>query len=136
MRPPEQPVRHRAIAALILGVLSLLSLLGIGTNYHRGIYLVIFAVLVGITACWFGVTALRKARASGTMRPRWGLFGTVLGAVGTLFGILVLMFFAAFWTELNTYSQCVSSANTPSAQQACMDQLRHSVKIGGIGTGS
>jgi len=136
MRPPEQPVRHRAIAALILGVLSLLSLLGIGTNYHRGIYLVIFAVLVGITACWFGITALRKAGRSGTMRPRWGLFGTVLGGLGALFGILVLMFFAAFWTQLNTYSQCVNSANTPSAQQACMNQLRQSVKIGGIGTGS
>lgn len=128
-------MRHRAIAALILGVLSLLSLLGIGTNYHRGIYLVFFAVLVGVTACWFGVTALRKARASGTMRPRWGMFGTVLGALGALFGILVLLFFAAFWNELNTYSQCVNSANTPSAQQTCMDQLRRSVKIGGIGTG-
>lgn len=135
MRLPEQPVRHRAIAAAILGVLSLISLLGIGTNYHRGIYLVVFAVLVGITACWFGVTAVRKANRSGTMRPRWAIFGTVLGALGALFGTLVLIFFAAFWSELNTFSRCVASANTPSAQQACMDQLRQSVKIGGIGTG-
>jgi predicted PurR-regulated permease PerM len=135
VRPPEQPVRHRGIAALILGVLSLLSLLGIGTNYHRGIYLVIFAVLVGATACWFGVTAVRKARQSGTMRPRWAIAGTVLGALGAVFGILVLIFFAAYWPQLNKFSQCVNSANTPSAQQACTDQLRQSVKIGGIGTG-
>lgn len=127
-------MRHRAIAALILGVLSLLSLLGIGTNYQRGIYLVVFAVVVGITACWFGVTALRKARSSLTMRPRGAVAGTVLGALGAVFGALVLLFFAAFWTELNTYSQCINSANTPSAQQTCLDHLHQSVKIG-IGTG-
>lgn len=128
-------MRHRAMAALILGVLSLLSLLGIGTNYHRGIYLVVFAVLVGITACWFGVTAIRTAGRAPTMRPRGAVAGTVLGALGAVFGALVLIFFATFWTELNAYSQCLGSANTPSAQQACMDQLHRSVKIGGIGTG-
>ncbi|HUA28251.1 MAG TPA: hypothetical protein VMC03_05160 [Streptosporangiaceae bacterium] len=128
-------MRHRAFAALILGVLSVLSLLGIGSNYHRGIFLVIFGVVVGITACWFGVTALRKASQAGTMRPRWALFGTVLGALGALFGVLVLIFFAAFWQQLNRYSECMNTANTPSAQQTCMNQLRQSVKIGEIGTG-
>jgi hypothetical protein len=127
-------VRHRATAALILGVLSVLSLLGIGSNYHRGIFLVIFGVLVGIVASWFGVTAVRKASKAGTMRPRWAVFGTVLGALGALFGVLVLIFFAAYWQPLNRYSKCVASANTPSADQVCMNKLRQSVKIG-IGTG-
>jgi MFS family permease len=135
MRPPEQSVRHRAIAALILGVLSLLSLLGIGTNYHRAVWLVIFGVLVGINACWFAVTAMRAARRSATMRPRGAVAGVVLGGLGALLGALVLLFFAVYWSQLNTFSQCVNGANTPNAQQACLNQLHRSVKIGGLGTG-
>ncbi len=124
-------MRHRAVAALILGVLSLLSLLGIGSNYARAIYLVVFGVLVGITACWFGVTALRKARQSVTMRPRGAIAGTVLGALGAVLGALVLIFFAAFWQQLNSFSHCMNSANTQSAVQACQNQLHRSVNIGG-----
>ena len=40
-------MRQRALAAVVLGVLSLLALLGVGSNFHRGIYLVVFALLVG-----------------------------------------------------------------------------------------
>jgi hypothetical protein len=135
MRPAEQSARHRAIAALLLGFVSLLSLLGIGTNYHRAVFLVVFGVLVGITACWYGVTALRAARRSGTMRPRGAIAGVVLGGLGTLIGALVLLFFAAYWSQLNSFSQCVNSANTQSAEQACLNQLHRSVDIGGLGTG-
>jgi hypothetical protein len=135
MRPAEQSARHRAIAALLLGFVSLLSLLGIGTNDHRAVFLVVFGVLVGITACWYGVTALRAARRSGTMRPRGAIAGVVLGGLGTLIGALVLLFFAAYWSQLNSFSQCVNSANTQSAEQACLNQLHRSVDIGGLGTG-
>jgi hypothetical protein len=135
MRPAEQSARHRAIAALLLGFVSLLSLLGIGTNYHRAVFLVVFGVLVGITACWYGVTALRAARRSGTMRPRGAIAGVVLGGLGTLIGALVLLFFAAYWSQLNSFSQCVNSAVTQSAEQACLNQLHRSVDIGGLGTG-
>jgi hypothetical protein len=128
-------VRHRAIAGLVLGFVSLLSLLGIGTNYHRAIYLVVFGVVVGITACWFGVTALRTARRSVTMRPRGAIAGVVLGGLGAVFGALVLLFFVAYWSQLNSFSRCVDSANTPSAQQVCLNQLHRSVNIGGLGTG-
>jgi hypothetical protein len=135
MRPAEQSARHRAIAALLLGFVSLLSLLGIGTNYHRAVFLVVFGVLVGITACWYGVTALRAARRSGTMRPRGAIAGVVLGGLGTLIGALVLLFFAAYWSQLNSFSQCVNSANTQSAEQACLNQLHRSVDLGSLGTG-
>jgi uncharacterized membrane protein YeaQ/YmgE (transglycosylase-associated protein family) len=134
-RPPEQSDRHRAVAALLLGVVSLLSLFGIGSDYHRGIYLVAFAVLVGLIAGWFGMMAIRSARRQGTLRPRWALFGTVLGAIGAVGGALMLLFFAAYWQQLNSYSQCMNSANTQSAQQACVNQLHRSVGLGGLGTG-
>ena len=122
-------MRQRAVAALILGVLSLLSLLGVGSNFHRGIYLVIFAFVVGISACWFGITAMRKARLSVTMRPRGAVAGVVLGIIGALLSAVLLIAFAAFWQQLNSFSQCLNQANTPSAQQACVSQLHRSVGV-------
>jgi hypothetical protein len=126
-RPPEPAMRQRALAAVLLGVLSLLSLLGVGSNFHRGIYLVIFGLLVGLSACWFGMTAIRRARLSATMRPRGAIAGTVLGIIGAALSAILLIAFAAFWPQLNSFSQCLSAANTPSAQQACLDQLHRSV---------
>jgi hypothetical protein len=126
-RPPEPAMRQRALAAVVLGVLSLLALLGVGSNFHRGIYLVVFSLLVGLSACWFGVTAIRRARRSVTMRPRGAVAGTVLGIIGALLSAILLIALAAFWPQLTTFSQCLSAANTPSAQQACLDQLHRSV---------
>jgi predicted PurR-regulated permease PerM len=122
-------MRQRAIAALILGVLSLLSLLGVGSNFHRGIYLVIFALAVGISACWFGITAMRKARRAATMRPRGAVAGVVLGIIASVLSLVLLIALAAFWQQLNSFSQCLNQANTPSAQQTCLDQLHRSVGV-------
>jgi predicted PurR-regulated permease PerM len=110
-------------------VLSLLSLLGIGSNFHRGIYLVIFALAVGISACWFGITAMRKARRAVTMRPRGAVAGVVLGVIAVVLSAILLTAFAAFWQQLNSFSQCLNEANTPSAQQACVSQLHRSVGV-------
>jgi hypothetical protein len=128
-RPPEPVARQRAIAALILGVLSLLALLGIGSNFHRGIYLVAFSLAVGISACWFGITAMRKARLAVTMRPRGAIAGIVLGVIGALLSVVLLIALAAFWQQLNSFSNCLNQANTPSAQQACVSQLHRSVNV-------
>jgi predicted PurR-regulated permease PerM len=122
-------VRQRAIAALILGVLSVLALLGVGSNFHRGIYLVIFALAVGIGACWLGITAMRRARRAVSMRPRGAVAAIVLGVIGALLSAVLLLAFAAFWSQLNSFSQCLNEANTPSAQQTCVTQLHRSVGI-------
>jgi hypothetical protein len=132
LRPAEPSIRQRAVAALILGVLSLLALLGVGSNFRRGIYLVIFALAVGICACWFGITAMRKARSSASMRPRGAVAGTVLGVIGALLSVILLVAFAAFWNQLTSFSQCLNQANTPSAQQACVDQLHRSVGLSNL----
>ena len=134
LRSPEPATRQRAVAALILGLLSLLSLLAIGSlfNFHRSLYLVIFALAVGISACWIGITAMRRSRLAATMRPRGAIAGIVLGAIGALLSAFVLVFFAAFWQQLNTYSQCLSQAQTPSAQQACANQWDRSTNLTGL----
>jgi len=108
-------------------VLSLLALVGVGTNFHRGIYLVIFALVVGVAACWLGVTAMRRARRSSSIRPASAMLGTVVGAIGTVLSVLLLVALALFWKQLTTYSRCLSAANTVTAQQACTNQLNRSL---------
>jgi hypothetical protein len=46
--------------------------------------------------------------------------------------VLLLVGFVAFWPQLNDFSRCLQSANTPSAQQACQDQLNRSVGFSGL----
>jgi hypothetical protein len=123
--------------ALLLGALSVLALLGIGSNFHRGVFLVIFSLVVGIGACWFGMTALRQARRAATWRPRGAIFGTVFGVVGSLLSIVLLIAFGVFWTQLSEYSRCLAGANTLSAQKACLSQLNKSVngEIARLGVG-
>jgi hypothetical protein len=135
-RPPEPAARQRAIAAFILGIISLLSFFGIGTNFHRGIYLVVFALAVGAAACWLGIATLRQARRADTMRPRGAVAGIVLGALSAAFSVLLLSVFALFWNQFSAFSRCWSNAQTVSAQQACLTHLNRSLntKIGLIGS--
>ena len=126
--PPADPaVRQRALAALTLGALSLVGLmLGLG-NLRRGIYVAVLTLLFAVTAIWLGVTATRKARRSGTARPRWAVGGVVLGGLGLAFSALWLLVLAVFWPQLNAYYNCMSGANTVADQQACHSQFTKSV---------
>jgi multisubunit Na+/H+ antiporter MnhB subunit len=101
-------------------------MLGLG-NLHRGIYVAVLALLFAVAAIWLGVTASRKARRSGTARPRWAVSGVVLGALGLAFSALWLLVLAVFWPQLNAYYNCLSGANTVAAQQACHSQFNKSV---------
>jgi hypothetical protein len=110
-----------------LGVLGLVGLaLGL-SNLHRGIYVAVLTLLFGATAIWLGVGANRSARRSGMARPRGARAGVVLGGLGLAFSALWLLVLAVFWPQLNTYYNCLSQANTPSAQQACHSQFTNSV---------
>jgi hypothetical protein len=125
--PPDPAVRQRSLAALTLGALSLVGLmLGLG-NLRRGIYVAVLTLLFAVTAIWLGVTAIRKARRSGTVRPRWAIGGVVLGGLGVAFSALWLLVLAVFWPQLNAYYNCLSGANTVAEQQACHQQFTNSV---------
>jgi hypothetical protein len=120
-------VRQRALTALALGALSLIGLmLGLG-NLRRGIYVAVLTLLFAVTAIWLGTTTSKKARRSGTARPRWAVGGVVLGGLGLAFSALWLLVLAVFWPQLNTYYTCMSGANTVAAQQACHTQFTNSV---------
>lgn len=125
--PPEPPVRQRALTGTLLGVLSLIALmLGLG-NLRRGIFVAVLALLFAAGAIWLGATASRKARRSGTARPRWAVSGVVLGSIGLAFSAMWLLVLAVFWPQLNTYYNCMNGANTVTAQQACHQQFTKSV---------
>lgn len=122
-KPPERELRHRGIAALIFGGLSLVALLGVEGDLRRGIYLVIFSAIVGLAACVIGITALRKARRTGAYRPRGSIGGIVFGTIAAVISIPILATYLAFPTPVNDYVNCLSQAQGSSAQQACLNQF-------------
>jgi hypothetical protein len=125
--PPDPALRQQAVAAFALGVLSLLGLaLGLG-NLRRGVFVVVLTLVFGVTAIWLGVRASRRARRSGTARPRGAISGIVLGGFGLAFSMLWLLALAVFWPQLSTYYNCMSGANTVAAQRACHTQLTNSI---------
>lgn len=129
--PPDPAVRQRALAALLLGALSLIGLmLGLGNldrGVYRGIFVAVLTLLFGVIAIWLGVTASKKARRGGTARPRGAVGGVALGGLGLAFSALWLLVLAAFWSPLNAYYTCLGGANTVAAQQACHSQFTKSV---------
>ena len=125
--PPDPALRQQALAAFALGALSLVGLaLGLG-NLRRGVFVAVVTLLFGVTAIWLGVRANRRARRSGTARPRGTISGIVLGGFGLAFSMLWLLVLAVFWPQLSTYYNCMSGANTVAAQQACHTQLTNSI---------
>ena len=126
-RPPADPaLQQRVWAALMLALLSLFALMMIG-NIRRGVYVVAVAFVIAAIALWLSTSARSRARRGGTGRPRAAVFATVLGTAGLVFSAFALMGFAMFWPQLTQYSNCLSGANTVSAQQACKQQLNNSV---------
>jgi hypothetical protein len=129
-RAPAQPAdpatQRRAIAALLIALLSLAGLLSM--NYlQRGIYLVAYALLAGLTGLWLAVTSLRSARHSRTARPRGSVAATVISTAGILLSVIMMVAFAVLGKQLNAYGRCLSAASSGSDQQACENQFIHAV---------
>jgi hypothetical protein len=125
--PPDPALRQRALVALTLGALSLIGLaLGLG-NLRRGVYVAVLTLLFAVAAIWLGAGANRRARRGVTARPRGAVSGIVLGGFGLAFSALWLLVLAVFWPQLSTYYNCMSSANTVTAQQVCHTQFTNSV---------
>jgi hypothetical protein len=119
--------QQRAVAALLLSVLSLFGLLGV-SNFQRGVYIVGFALVAGALAIWLAGTALARTRRAGTAGPRGSVTAIVIGGVGVLLSGILLLAFALFGKQASTFSRCLSGANTIAAQQACQNQFIHSIK--------
>lgn len=112
---------------MLLALLGLLGIVGMGGNVRRGVYVLAVALVIALTALWLSVTAMRRARAAGTSRPRGSVFATVTGIIGILFGGMMLVTIATFWPQFTQLSQCMSTAGTVAAQQACEQQFQDSM---------
>lgn len=130
-KPPERELRQRGMATLIFGVMSLVAILfGIGPDPRRGVYLVIFSSLVGIAAIVIGVSAIVKARKTGSYRPRGVIGGIGLGVLATVFSLMFGVLYLAFPSQMRTYVNCIDQAQTTSQKQACLNQLEKSIRAG------
>src|SRR5215831_11594492 len=125
--PPDPALQHRATAALFVALLSLAGFLGFNVQVHRGILIVIYALLAGGTALWLALTAMRRARRSHTARPRGSVAATAIAGIGISLAAAMLLAFGLFGRQLSGYGQCLSGANTISAQQACYRQFSHAL---------
>ena len=124
--PAEPATQRRAVAALLLALLSLAGLLSL--NYlQRGIYLVSYALLAGLMAMFLAVTSMTAARRSRTARPRGSVTATVIAAIGIVLSVVMLLAFIVFAPQLKAYGRCLGAATTGADQQACQTQLIHAV---------
>jgi peptidoglycan/LPS O-acetylase OafA/YrhL len=123
---PRRELRQRAAAATIFGLLSLLALSGAAQANHA-LYLVIFALAVGLAAGVLGVSAAIGARRESTARPRGAVAGVILGGMSIALSLLAIVAIV-FSSQLTNYEQCVNKAHTTAAQQACTRQMLKSVQ--------
>jgi hypothetical protein len=119
--------QQRTVAAFFLAVLSLFGVLGL-SNFQRGVYIVLFALVAGAMAIWLAGTAIRRARRGGTTGPRGSVVVIVIGGAGVLLSSLLLAGFALLGHQASAFSQCLSGANTVAAQQRCQSQFMRAVR--------
>jgi hypothetical protein len=134
--PPSSPaLQQRAWAALTLAVLSLFAMMLI-SNLQRAVYVIAVALVFAVIALVLAISAMSAAKRSGTRRPRGAAFGTVLGAIGLLFGGFALAGFLLFSAQFTQYANCMNAAGSVATlQSACQTQLNNSVgnEIGILG---
>lgn len=135
--PPEPALRHRALAALIVALLSLAGLLGFNIEAQRAVLVVAYSLLAAATALWLALTAMRRARRSRTARPRGSVAATVIAGIGIGLAAAMLLAFGLFGRQLSDYGRCLSGANTIAASQSCYSRFAHALdhQIGLTGHG-
>jgi hypothetical protein len=135
--PPEPALQHRALAALIVALLSLAGLLAFNIEAQRAVLVVAYSLLAAATALWLALTAMRRARRSRTARPRGSVAATVIAGIGIGLAAAMLLAFGLFGQQLSDYGRCLSGANTIAANQSCYSQFAHAMdhQIGLTGHG-
>jgi hypothetical protein len=125
--PPAEPTaQRRALAALLVALLSLTGVLALGAP-QRGVLLVGYALLAGIVAMWLAVTAQVRARRGRTARPHGSAAAAAIAGVGIALSVVLLLGFVMLGRQMSAYGRCLSEAGTSAAQQACRDQFTRAV---------
>jgi heme/copper-type cytochrome/quinol oxidase subunit 2 len=77
-------------------------------------------VVMAIVALYVGIRTLRTARRTRSRAPG-AVPGIVLASIALVISIIGMAFQIFFWNELQTYSKCMSAANTISDEHVCKD---------------
>lgn len=125
--PPADPaIRQRAAAALVLAVLSMIAMMW-GANPQRVKYVAAVALAVAVAGLALDFSAIRAAKRTGARRPRTATAGVVIGVIATVLSGTVLGAFLLYSPQVTQYINCMNGASTTAAQNACWQQLQHSV---------
>jgi hypothetical protein len=124
--PAGPAAQQRAVAALLVALLSLTGVLALGVP-QRGVLLVGYALLAGVVAMWLAVTAQVQARRGRSARPRGSATATAIAGVGILLSVVLLLAFIVLGRQMSAYGRCLSGAGTSTAQQACQAQFTRAV---------
>ena len=113
-RPPAGNRNGFGVAALVLGILSLVT------------WFLFVGGLFGVIAVVLGVIGRSRAKRGEADNGGMALAGIVTGALGVLLTILVIVGVAALWNseEFSTVRECVEEAGTDQAAiDACAEQF-------------
>jgi hypothetical protein len=118
--PAAQRRNGFGVAALVLGVLAVLSA-----------WTVIGGIILGILAVIFGVLGRGRARRGEATNGGMSMAGIVLGVIGTLIAIaLIALAVSAFNSPAGrSYRQCLAqSAGNTTLIERCMTDFSHRLR--------
>ncbi len=95
-----------------------------------------FSAVIGLGGCVIGVTAVRKARRTGTFRPGGAIAGIVFGALAVVISVPILATYLAFPTPVDNYVKCLSQAQNSTQQHVCMTRFYKSIHLGSSASAS
>ena len=124
--PAEPAAQRRAVAALLVALLSLTGVLALG-DPQRGVYLVVYALLAGVVAMWLAMTSLARARRGRTARPHGSAAATAIAGVGIVLERGPAACLHRAWTADVRLRRVPERAGTTTAQQSCQVQFTHAV---------
>jgi hypothetical protein len=131
--PARRELRQEALAAAVFGLLSLLAL-AVADQVSHPLYLVTFALVVGLAAGVLGVIAGRRARRDNTARPRGSVAAVVMGSVAVVLGLLAAVVLS-YSQQFTQYEQCMNGATSHAAEQVCAHNLVHAIQSRDRGNG-
>lgn len=126
-RPPDRELRQRTLAALVMAVVAMFSMLSFDGSQQRGVYLIGFGALIGTAALVIAISALRRAHKTAVMRPRGSVAAIVFAVIAIASTYTVLTAYLSFPAQTRTYFSCQSQAQTNAARQACVNQYMSSI---------
>lgn len=102
--PPQKPGKGMAAAALIFGILALLSF-----------WTVAFGVIFGLVALILGLVASSKAKKGRAGGRAMAIIGIVLGVLGLLLSAVVFALGAWLFDDAKSLAECLQDAGSDQA---------------------